>query len=71
MRMAASAAAGDSSTHPSISITKVDQSGVEAGKATIASVDSGGYKYSAVTTIDTHGEWGLSHPQPTDRLNTR
>jgi hypothetical protein len=46
------------------------QSGVEAGKATITSVDAGGYKYSAVTTVDTNGEWGLSHPQPTDRLRS-
>lgn len=46
------------------------QSGVEAGRATITSVDAGGYKYSAATTMDTNGEWGLSHPQATDRLRS-
>lgn len=45
-------------------------SGVEAGKATITAVDAGGYKYSAATTMDTNGEWGLSHPQDSDRLRS-
>jgi hypothetical protein len=54
--MAASAAASDSSTHPSITITRVGQSGVEAGKATITSVgDAGQRVFEAAVAVGALG----------------
>ena len=43
------------------------QPGVEHGTASVNSFDVFGYATTAVTTVDTSGEWGLSHPQLCDR----
>lgn len=43
--------------------------GVEVGVTTIAGFDANGFWHSpGVTSVDTNGDWGLSHPQPCDRF---
>lgn len=44
--------------------------GVEYGTQTLTSFDVNGYRLSAITSVDTNGDRGISNPQPCDRLRS-
>lgn len=42
--------------------------GVELGTLSVPSFDVFGFNLAATTTVDTSGDWGMSHPQSCDRM---